>query len=213
MTSSRPDATVQVAILTGQSNPASCALSPVQAAFLSQVVDAGAGAWRRVDRNFPYGELGEPHRDIPVLPASLANGRQYLASRGGAFRARHRAAVEQLLLQAPRTVILAGSCGLELFVNLELPAALQQRCAILAYGPTARRVPATTVEVVVGHRDWISQALFAVPDDVVRHVVECGHRDYLVQPAMLALSIDFVRRMTESATTALAGTAGDRRAR
>ena len=64
---------------------------------------------------------------------------------------------------------LAGSCGLELFNNLALPTHLQGRCAILAYGPTARRMPDTTVEVVVGRRDWISPALCRVPAGITRH--------------------------------------------
>lgn len=186
---------MQLAILTGQSNPASCALSPVQSAFLSRVVAAGAGEWQGVDRNFPYGELGEPHREVPLLPASVANGRQYLDSRGAAFRERHRSALEALLRRAPHTVILAGSCGLELFTNLGLPTTVQARCAILAYGPAARRMPDTVVEVVVGRRDWISPALCRVPAGITRHGLDCGHRDYLSHPAMLTLAIDFVRRV------------------
>lgn len=193
-TSSRPDARVQVAILTGQSNPDSCELSPLQARFLADVAQAGASGWSVVDRNFPYGDPGEPHRDVPLLPASVANARQYLASRHGAFAERHRATVLTLLARAPFTVFLAGSCGLELFANLHLPDAARTRCRILAYGPVARRAPDVRLDVVVGVRDWMSRGLFRLPAGVPRHTLRCGHRDYLSAPGMRELAVAFIRR-------------------
>jgi hypothetical protein len=193
-TFSRPDARVQVAILTGQSNPDSCVLSPLQARFLADVATAGASGWSVVDRNFPYGDPGEPHRDVPLLPASVANARQYLVSRERAFAERHRASVLALLARAPVTVFLAGSCGLELFANLHLPEAARTRCRILAYGPVARRAPDVRLDVVVGKHDWISRGLFHVPPGVPRHTLPCGHRDYLAAPGMRELAVAFIRR-------------------
>lgn len=69
---------LQIAFLTGQSDPASCALSTEQGAFLRQLQGTGR---QLVDCNYPYRRNSAPHRRTPLWRASLSNARQYLAAR------------------------------------------------------------------------------------------------------------------------------------
>ncbi len=186
----------QIAFLTGQSQPPSAALSPAQAAFLAAL--PVPEAWR-CRRNFPYPteDREDRHRTAPLLVASVRNGAQYWRSRRPGFAARHRPAVAALLARAEHTLLLAGSCGLELFNNLALPAALVQRVSIFAYGPVARRRPEGCADcfLVQGRGDWMSRWCFPVVDARVN----AGHLDYLSDPAVLALAAATVRRLTPAA--------------
>lgn len=186
---------LQIAFLTGQSVPGTCALSPVQADFLARLVANGGGVWSAIDCNFPFVSMTTRYRRPSILSASLANAWQYFASRRPAFGARHRPALTRLIEGAPRTILLAGSCGLELFANAGLPAACLDRCRILAYGPAARCIPAERTEVVVGGRDWVSPLLFRCFPQVRVHRLDCDHLGYLQDPRMFALALDFVRRV------------------
>ena len=120
---------LQLAFLTGQSDPARCALSPQQRAFGQALLAPG-----RVLHpcNFPYDAATPDHQPAALLAASWHNTRHYLRSRRPGFAAAHGPALAQLLQAAPHTLLLAGSCGLELLANLELPPALAQRCSVLA---------------------------------------------------------------------------------
>ena len=60
---------------------------------------------------------------------------------------------------ADRTLFLAGSSGLELLYNLDLPNADLARIHVFAYGPVARRLPACDACFVQG-RDLISRLFF-----------------------------------------------------
>ena len=115
-------------------------MSPAQTAFLAALPVPAAA---RVALNFPYppGEIVLPFVRIPLPVASWRNGWQHFASRRPSFAERHRATVEALLARADRTLFLTGSCGLELFNNLRLPASALRRVTIFAYGPVARRRP------------------------------------------------------------------------
>ncbi|WP_257388814.1 hypothetical protein [Tahibacter caeni] len=166
----------QVAFLTGQSDPQGCALSPSQQRFVAAFAASAA-----VDRNFPYADDTPAFRAVPLWRASIANARQYLDSRGVAFRRRHRPAVEALLARRDRSLLLAGSCGLELLVNLQLPRDLLDRVAVFAYGPVARRRPDCDCLLLQGHRDLLSRWYFPQAD--VR--VAAGHMDYLAQADVL----------------------------
>jgi hypothetical protein len=173
---------LQAVFLTGQSDPAQSALSPVQRAFLDALpLPASAKA----PLNFPYGETA-PWRNTSLLAASLSNARQYLASRRPEFAARHAPAALRQLEQADRTLILAGSAGLEILINLRLPCAALHRVLVFAYGPVARRLPECTCLLVQGRRDWLSRWWFRQVD----HRVNCGHLDYLESPEVLALCRD-----------------------
>jgi hypothetical protein len=167
----------QVAFLTGQSDPRRCALSEVQQTFIDRLAPIP-----RVPRNFPYDVASPPFAPTPLVRASLSNATQYWASRTRAFRARHRPGVDAMLEGAERTLLLAGSCGLELFNNLALPRALLDRIVVFAYGPVARCRPDCEALLVQGHRDLISRCWFRRVD--LR--VGAGHMDYLARDDVLA---------------------------
>lgn len=167
----------QVAFLTGQSDPRRCALSTVQQTFAERLEAAHV-----VPHNFPYDAATPPFAPTPLLRASVNNATQYWASRTRSFRARHRPAVEGMLDGAERTVLLTGSCGLELFNNLALPRTLLERVVVFAYGPVARRRPDCEAVLVQGHRDVVSRCWF-------RHAdlqVDAGHMDYLASDTVVA---------------------------
>ena len=181
---------LQVAFFTGQSRPPGAALTPAQTAFLHALPLPAAG---RVTENFPYPAVGpQEFAPVPLLIASARNARQYLSARRAGFASRHRPAVETLLAGAERTLFLAGSCGLELFNALALPAATLRRVTLLAYGPVARRRPDCDCLLVQGRRDWLSRRYFRAADARV----DAGHLDYLADPAVLALAADLVRRLS-----------------
>ena len=190
MMSHAPRLPLQVAFLTGQSNPPGAALTPVQVDFLARLpVPAEA----RVGLNFPYPTVDVTATASPasLLAASVRNGRQYLASRRAGFAERHRPAVAALLARADHTLLLAGSCGLELFNNLALPVEMLRRVTIFAYGPVARRRPDCACVLVQGRRDWLSRWYFQSVDARVN----AGHLGYLSDPAVLALTVETVRRL------------------
>jgi hypothetical protein len=177
-------ASVQVGILTGPSDPLGCALSQEQQALLDFVAPAAV----QIPCNFPYALQTPPHRAMPLLRASLHNGWAYLRSRGTGFRRAYRAAVMQRLEHCEHSVLLAGSCGLELFNNLALPRGILKRVSVFAYGPVARRRPDCHHVLVVGRRDPLSRWFFPSPD----HWVEATHLGYLQDGQLRALCREFV---------------------
>lgn len=182
---------LQLAFLTGQSDPARCALSPLQRAFGDALLAPG-----RVLHpcNFPYDAATPDHRPTALLAASWHNSRHYLRSRRPGFAAAHAPALAQLLHAAPHTLLLVGSCGLELLANLTLPPALAQRCSVLAYGPVARRAPAVAhLQVLVGRQDWISRLGWRG----ARQWVDSGHMEYLQQPDVLTIARDLAARLQQ----------------
>lgn len=173
----------QVAILTGQSDLRRWALSPEQERFLESL---GLPEEALVRLNFPYLPGSPPHRETPLPIASANNVACYLASRR--IPDAHLESVKALLDQAERTVFLAGSCGLELFNNLELPADELARTEVFAYGPFARCRPKCRHVLVQGRRDWVSRWRSREVD----HVIDCGHMDTLTHPDTLRLARQFI---------------------
>lgn len=185
---------LQIAFLSGQSDPSGSSLSPAQEAFLAALpVPDG---WK-VRVNFPYPETTQPHRPTPLMHASWNNCRQTLESRRAAFPERYRPPVLALLARAERTLLLAGSCGLELLANLDLPTPALKRVHVFAYGAVARRRPACDLRQVRGRRDWIARALSRVPLSSSDTWVACGHLDYLENPAVLAACRGFLDEIRE----------------
>jgi hypothetical protein len=180
---------LQVAFMTGQSNPSSCALSPVQDRFLDALPVPESA---RVRCNFPYLPDPLPHRHVPLARASWHNMRLYVASRDPAFADRHRPTVLRMLMRADRTVLLAGSCGLELLANLRLPEPSLDRVHVFAYGAVARRRPAIDLFTVRGRKDWIARCWGGQIDVTVK----CGHMTYLEAPEVLALCKEFVAHVS-----------------
>lgn len=183
---------LQVAFITGQSDPRRCALSPAQEAFLDTLPVPDDG---KVRSNFPYDVRTPPYREVPLVAASWNNARQYLASRRPAFAEAHRRAVLRMLARAEHTVLLAGSCGLELLANVSLPETAIHRVHVFAYGSVSRHRPACETLVVQGRRDWIARAWRGPVD----HLVEGGHMAYLENPEVRARCREFVVRVAARA--------------
>ena len=176
----------QVAFITGRSRPDRWQLSPQQASFVQKL---GVPPTQRVSLNFPWQD--SPYRDysdVGLLRASISNAREYLGSRHRAFIRRYQPSALALFARADRTLLLSGSCGLELFNNLSLPAEILSRVSLFAYGPVARQRPACRHLLVQGHRDLISRLWFPQVDILI----ESGHMDYLTRPDLPALCRQFL---------------------
>lgn len=177
---------LRVVFLTAQTDPRGCELSPLQERFLRSLPLEDA---ERGERNFPF-RPGPAHREMPVPAASRHVGAQLARSALPGFGPRYRPEVTRELRRAARTLVLAGSCGLELLRVLDLDAEVLRRVHVLAYGPVSRGLPACGVTTVVADGDRISR-LFRPRVD---HRVPGGHLDYLHRPEMRDLATQVVAR-------------------
>ena len=143
---------LQVALLTGRSDPRSSALTPVQARFLEALRDPDVAI---VPTNFPWPAPEAPASDgadpadgharapsVPLLVASVRNAAQYFGSRKRTWAARHRPALESLVGRSDHTILVCGSCGLELLSNLGADPATLARIDVLANRPRGARATA-----------------------------------------------------------------------
>lgn len=176
---------LQVAFITGRSRKDNWALSPQQQIFIQSITDDGVHA---VVRNFPWTPQTQVWQDSGIVRASISNMREYLGSRRQLFALRYRDVALQMLAGAEQTLLLAGSCGLELFNNLQLPVSVMPRIAIFAYGPVARRRPYCRHLLVQGRSDVISRCWFPAAD---KHI-NSDHMNYLTQPELMALCRAFI---------------------
>jgi hypothetical protein len=182
-------ASYQLALLTGQSDRYRWALSPLQQDFLASVSVRGEV---QVGNNFPYRTGSPEYRASPLVLAGINNASVYFWSRSRGFRDAHSRTVLELIAKCEKTIFLAGSCGLELFNNLQLPDDAIRKVNIFAFGPVARRRPRCKHVLVGSRRDPISRRYFPQPD----YIVESGHLDYLSSPAVRALCREFIQRVT-----------------
>ncbi|WES66433.1 hypothetical protein [Superficieibacter sp. HKU1] len=178
---------LQIAFLTGRSQPGNTSLSPEQHAFMAGLGKNTEG----IAVNFPWIAQGEAWQATPLLRASINNARDYLGSRRPAFVGAYQAGALALLASADHTLLLCGSCGLELFNNLQLPASVMPRVSIFAFGPVARRRPACRHLLVQGRQDWISRLWFRDVDEYIA----CGHMNYLSQPELTDRCTRFIRTL------------------
>ncbi|HWJ82368.1 MAG TPA: hypothetical protein VNS55_09050 [Nocardioides sp.] len=169
---------LQVLHLTGQSDPASCALSPAQHAFLDALPLPEEA---KVRRNFPYDEALAPYRPVPLWLGSLRHAGLAVRVRRRGWADRHRSSVVTQLGRADRSLVLAGSIGLDLLGRLDLPAATLDRLVVVAYGAVATRPPACRTIRVGSRRDHLARWW---PSDVY---VDSGHLDYLAAPELAAV--------------------------
>jgi hypothetical protein len=176
---------LQIAFITGRSAPARCALSPAQSGFLAHLAAPGRIL---VGHNFPYAHESAPYLPVPLILACIQNAREYLGAQRSGFRSRYRQQVIALLEQAPQTLFLAGSCGLELLNRLALPAGWLTRVSVFAYGPVAHHRPACRHRIVQARGDWISGRWFSQADEYVPG----GHLHYLSRPEVLACCESFI---------------------
>ncbi|MBN8214752.1 MAG: hypothetical protein J0M09_17650 [Xanthomonadales bacterium] len=180
----------RIALLTGRSDPQRWALSPTQHAMLDQLARRAEGI-AFDPHNFPWPAHSAPWRHVPLLRASLANGRQYLAARRGTFHGLTSVQADHArgrLLAAPRTLLLVGSCGLALLDALIAPFdhAQRARLRVVAYGAVGLRwpqrdgMPLHGVQLR-GDRDRI--AAWLGPRNGPRpRMIAAGHMDYLDHP-------------------------------
>lgn len=173
----------RIAFLTGQSDPGRCALSPVQRATLDALAPHAEGIELH-PCNYPWDTDTAPWRAVPLLRASVANSRQYLATRRGGARTLQGDAYDAArarLLAAPRTLLLVGSCGLALLDALVAPfdAGQRTRLRAVSYGGVAPRWPAGIDGAQLrGRRDRIA-AWLGPGDGPSPRTVDHGHMDYL----------------------------------
>lgn len=183
--------TLGVVFLTGQSDKHSCALSPLQQAFMQQLLVNGVQA---MPLNFPYDGTLLPYRQANLFNASLANGQLYLNSRRSEFKSQYHQAVATELSRYSKTLVLAGSCGLELLNNVQLDASFSKRLHILAYGPVARSRPVFNCTLVQGRQDWLSRWFFPTVD--IR--IDSGHMAYLESKQLLAVAQSLITQLLEA---------------
>ena len=169
--------------LTGQSNWCSCQLNSAQRTIADILSKEGISV---VPLNFPYDTQMEGYRESNLFTASLSNGLQYLFSRMATFSNRYREQVLRQFEDGSRYLVLAGSCGLELFNNLNLPNYVLKKVHIFAYGPVARGLPKSQVTMLQGRDDWLSKRFFKQVD----YQIECGHMDYLECPEFITLLLE-----------------------
>lgn len=181
-----------VAFLTGQSDPTGNALTVAQLEFLKA---SPAASGEILELNFPYEAAGPRFRRMPLWRASLNNAMQYLGSRRAAFRLRHREPFIEKFSPYERVILLAGSCGLELLVNLQLPEALRAKLHVFAFGPVSRSLPEVgTLWLVQGKRDLISRGWHRRPD----YLIDCHHLNYLEAEETRTLFVRFYHSVTRS---------------
>lgn len=180
---------LQVLHLTGQSDPRSCALSPVQDAFLDGLPLPERA---KVRLNFPYDDGLAPYRPVPLWLGSLRHLVLFWRIRllRGRWARRHRPLVEARLRAADRTLVLAGSIGLDLLGRLALPTEVLDRLTVVAYGTVATRPPACRTIRVASRSDHLARWW---PHDVT---VDAGHLDYLASPELAALCRDLATELS-----------------
>jgi hypothetical protein len=194
-----PRVRLQVAFLTGPVPGQAPALSPEQRALLAALPHDPA--LRVVACDFPYGADAEAAvwRRAPLWRASLRNVATYLRARSPGFAAAHAPAMLALLARAEHTLLLAGSCGLELLAGLRLPAPWLRRITVIAYGPVARRAAAAVaaLHVASGTRDPMAW-FYRLPADCAPR---CGHLGYLADPVFRRWCAGLIRHHPALAPT------------
>lgn len=174
----------KVALLSGLSDPSSCALSEVQAWFLEGV---RAEAAEKTAANFPYVPSARPATRPPLWLASWRNLRQFHGASHPRYRDAARRHWRALADSCDELLVITLSCGLEILNQCLDDDDAQRAIFVIALGPVARQRPPIACTLVRGERDRIAQWFFPKSDVVLRGV---GHMDYLLHPATLHLVND-----------------------
>lgn len=178
------------AFITGHSVRGCTGLSAEQFDFLRR---SELPEERWLTCNFPYHETF-PFPRPNLIRASLNNSCHYYFSRFGGFRDRHRDQVIGIFSRYEKVILLAGSCGLELLNNLELPDDIRGRLHVFSYGAVSRKLPDTASHLMVqGSRDFISKIFHRRVD----HCYAGSHMGYLRSPETLGLFNSFCLRIIE----------------
>lgn len=179
---------VKVLLVSGLSDPTTCALTDPQRRFLAAV---GVPEEWKVYWNFPYLPSDRRRQTPPLWLASVRNGRQFLAASTAGYRAaatRHwRAAADS----AARLLVVTNSCGLEI-VNRCCEPDDAGRVSVLALGPVASGPPRLPTTLVQGTADYVSRLFVRRPH--VR-LPGLGHMEYVQHPRVLQLANEGVSRV------------------
>jgi hypothetical protein len=169
-----PYTEAKVVLLSGLSDPSSCALAPPQTRFLEglEIPEAWKVYW-----NFPYLSCPEiPRREPPLWLAGARNLGQFLSASGRRYQDAARRHWGALETSAGRLVVITLSCGLEIVNQCLGAAGPVGQLQIIALGPVAWARPKAPCVLVRGSRDWIS-GLFFRRSDVI--LPGAGHMNYL----------------------------------
>lgn len=173
----------KVVLLSGLSDPSSCALSGIQQRFLEQLA---APPGHAINANFPYFPPGRPvQAHVPILLASWRNLMQYRRARSDPYREHARRHWNALTHSCNGLFVVTLSSGLEI-LNVCLGSDPQPiEIEVLALGPVARRRPPVPHLLVRGSRDLVMNPWFREVDHIMSGV---GHLDYLRRPSVIELA-------------------------
>ncbi len=152
-----PYTPLKAAILSGLSDPSTCALSEIQRDFLARL-DAPESA--KVDWNFPYVRSESPRREPPLWLASWRNVRHYLDASKPAYFQQARSHWRALRDSTDALLVITLSCGLEILRHCLDEDDAQRSIHVLALGPVARGLPPLPCTIVQGERDPITRMFF-----------------------------------------------------
>lgn len=185
-----PFTPLKVVLLTGLSDPATCALSAVQTRFLASLAAPEAA---KIYWNFPYLPSSKARRDPPLWLASIRNLRQFLQASRPAYREHWRA----LAASTESLVVITGSCGLEIFNHCREPR--DPVGHVFALGPVARARPAVPHTLVRGTGDPFPRVFFRKCDVELSGV---GHMNYLDDSRVQRLVNDYLCSSTSPSPAA-----------
>jgi hypothetical protein len=174
---------LKIVLLSGLSDPTSCALSQTQQEFLRRLVSPSES---KVFANFPY---HPPDRDtqasVPLLLASWRNLSQFRRAMHSPYREHALQHWQSLVNSCEELFVITLSCGLEI-LNVCLSTGVRpEKIDVLALGPVARQRPPVPHLLVRGQRDWIVNPWFR---EVDLRVPDLGHLDYLKSPRIVELA-------------------------
>jgi hypothetical protein len=176
-----PYTPLKIAILSGLSDPSTCALSDIQHDFLNRL-DAPPSA--KVERNFPYVECPPSRRPPHLFVASWRNAQQFFGASKGSYVEHARRHWRALRDSSDALFVITLSCGLEILRHCVDTNDAHRNIHVLALGPVARARPPLPATLVRGTHDPISRFFFKDA-----HVIpNLGHLDYLRSNAVLQLA-------------------------
>lgn len=175
-----PFTPMKIVLLTGLSDPSTCALSAAQMRFLASLA---APESAKLYWNFPYLASANTRRDPPLWLASIRNAEQFLR----ASRREYREHWQALASSAESLIVITGSCGLEIFNHCV--AANDPVRHVFALGPVAWRRPSVPHTLIRGTRDPFSWAFFRKCDVELSGV---GHMNYLDDSRVQRLVNDYL---------------------
>ena len=184
---------MKIAIVSGLSDPSTCALSDSQRDFLNRL-DAPASS--KIKHNFPYIDTKQPRRDPHLLIASWRNTTQFFGASRRNYIAHAKRHWRALADSCNALFIITLSCGLEIVRHL---IDNDQHVRILALGPVARALPAVPCTLLRGTRDPISKFFFRDAAEVK----SLGHLDYFRSNDVLSIANEWICSNTSSSSAAV----------